>query len=66
MHTESGPISQFDEAVAGMLACPACHGDLRVQSEKLVCGGCGRRYPIVDGIPVLIPERAEIGEGQAG
>lgn len=42
-----------------MLACPACHRDLRVESERLVCGGCGRRYPVVNGIPVLIAERAE-------
>jgi uncharacterized protein YbaR (Trm112 family) len=50
---------QFDAAVADMLACPSCHGDLRVEGERLVCGGCGRRYPIVDGIPVLIVEGAE-------
>ena len=55
----------FDvKAVAG-IACPACHGDLRVDSAWLNCAGCRRRYPIVDGIPVLIAERAEVGNPAA-
>ena len=53
---------QMDDEVTGMLACPACHGDLRLERDRLVCGECGRRYPVVDGIPVLIAERAETGE----
>ena len=40
------------------LACPACHGELRLAGEAIVCGGCGRSYPLIDGIPVLIAERA--------
>ncbi|MGH9590492.1 MAG: Trm112 family protein [Terracidiphilus sp.] len=52
---------EFDPGVAEMLACPACHGDLRVEGDCLVCGGCGRRYPVIDGIPVLIAERADKG-----
>jgi hypothetical protein len=40
------------------LACPACLGELRLEETRLVCAGCGRAYPIVDGIPVLIVVRA--------
>jgi hypothetical protein len=40
------------------LACPACLGALFLQEIQLVCKECGRAYPIVDGIPVLIVERA--------
>jgi uncharacterized protein len=47
--------SRFNE-LRGMLACPACQGDLRLESENVVCERCGRNYPIVDGIPVLIPQ----------
>ena len=52
----------FDTSVLGQLACPACHGDLRLESSnldetRLVCAMCGRDYPIVDGIPVLIAGR---------
>jgi hypothetical protein len=41
------------------IACPACFGDLRVEGSRLICARCGRKYPIADGIPVLIAERAE-------
>jgi uncharacterized protein YbaR (Trm112 family) len=49
----------LDPSVVNQLACPACLGGLRVEEDKLVCAGCGRAYPIVDGIPVLISGRAE-------
>jgi uncharacterized protein YbaR (Trm112 family) len=52
---------QFDPALAAQLACPACLGDLRLEAARLVCAACSRSYPIVDGIPVLIAERAEAG-----
>ncbi len=40
------------------LACPACHGELCQEPGRVVCMACGRAYPVVDGIPVLIPARA--------
>jgi hypothetical protein len=43
---------------AGDLACPACLGSLRLTERSVDCTACGRIYPIVDGIPVLIVERA--------
>jgi uncharacterized protein len=52
------PQLKFDPAMAAKLACPVCFGSLRADSPSLVCGACGRAYPIVDGIPVLIAERA--------
>jgi uncharacterized protein YbaR (Trm112 family) len=50
--------SQFDLAQMSQLACPACLGELLVEETRLLCVGCGRGYPIVDGIPALIAERA--------
>jgi uncharacterized protein len=44
------------ESVLDQLACPACHSGLRIEESRLVCSGCGRVYPVVDGIPVLIAE----------
>jgi hypothetical protein len=53
----------FDPATLTQLACPACYGALRPENSRLLCITCGRAYPIVDGIPVLIIERAErLGE----
>jgi uncharacterized protein YbaR (Trm112 family) len=46
-------------SVLAQLACPACFGDLHLDGPRLLCNGCGRVYPIVDGIPVLIVEQAE-------
>ena len=45
-----------DARVLELLACPACRGNLRVEKDRLVCVACGRGYPVVDGIPVLVPE----------
>ncbi|HEX3891661.1 MAG TPA: Trm112 family protein [Terracidiphilus sp.] len=54
----------------GDLACPVCHQALHFDREWVRCTGCGRSYPIVDDIPVLIPERAlppaPDGSGSAG
>jgi uncharacterized protein YbaR (Trm112 family) len=41
------------------LACPACLGALRLAEARLLCADCGRAYPIVAGIPVLIAEKAK-------
>jgi uncharacterized protein YbaR (Trm112 family) len=40
------------------LVCPVCHQSLALVAGAVRCNGCGRRYPIVDGIPVLLPGRA--------
>lgn len=46
-------------ALREQLACPACHEELVLEESNLHCGGCGRSYPIVDGIPALIPGAAQ-------
>jgi uncharacterized protein YbaR (Trm112 family) len=43
---------------ADELACPACLCALRMDETAMVCAVCGRAYPVVDGIAVLIVERA--------
>jgi hypothetical protein len=59
MGTKRMQPPQFDLAQVSQLACPSCLGELRLMEPCLVCGGCGRRYPVVDGIPVLIAERED-------
>jgi SAM-dependent methyltransferase len=35
------------------LACARCRGALAASGDELACGGCGARYPVVAGVPVL-------------
>jgi len=51
----------IDPALLEILACPACKTPVRLEGERLVCDRCGRRYPIRDGIPVMLIEEAEPG-----
>ena len=46
----------LDPALLEILACPACHAELRVDdaASQLVCTGCGLAYPVRDDIPVLL------------
>lgn len=59
MSAEPSHPFPFDASVLDLLACPACGGKLRLEEARLVCAGCGRAYPVVDGIPVLIAGREE-------
>jgi uncharacterized protein YbaR (Trm112 family) len=45
------------------VVCPVCRSALRVEGEGVACIGCGRRYPVMDGIAVLLAERAVGGGG---
>ena len=49
----------IDKELLEILACPACHGDVRLIGDKIVCVTCQRRYPIKDGIPVMLVDEAE-------
>lgn len=42
-----------------ILACPICRADLCYTKAKkgLVCVKCGEKYPIKEGIPVLLPPK---------
>lgn len=47
----------------GVLRCPACGGELADQASAsgpvLACtGSCARRYPVRDGVPVLLVDEA--------
>ena len=50
----------IDSKLLDILACPACKGDVKYDTEKDVikCTNCGREYPIKDGIPVMLIEES--------
>ena len=49
-----------DEELLKILACPWCLGDLDHRDDKLTCRQCGAVYSIVDDIPNMLIEEAEL------
>lgn len=61
MHSETS--NTLSKMLLDILACPACKGEIEYieAQQKLVClGECKRRYPIRDGIPVMLIDEAEL------
>ncbi|HEU5265922.1 MAG TPA: Trm112 family protein [Jatrophihabitans sp.] len=61
----------LDAELLELLACPSAdHAPLREEThdgaEVLVCSYCASRYPIEDGIPVLLLDEAVPGPNGVG
>lgn len=56
-------LERINEALK-LIVCPVCHGQLVLPGQAaidiVICLGCSRRYPIEDGIPVLLEARASL------
>jgi len=52
----------IDKELLDLLACPFDIGEIKYdeENEKLICQKCGRRYPIRDGMPVMLIDEAEM------
>jgi uncharacterized protein YbaR (Trm112 family) len=48
------------EQLLRILVCPKCRGDLeyREAESELVCHVCRVRYPVRDGIPIMLIDEA--------
>jgi uncharacterized protein YbaR (Trm112 family) len=57
--------SRFDPALLKILRCPLTRSEFTLQGEELVASRGGLRYPIRQGIPVLLIEEAKLPEGVA-
>ncbi len=49
----------IDKELLDILACPACKSDVELKDNKIVCKKCGKKYPIKDGIPIMLNDEAE-------
>ncbi len=49
----------IDKELLEILACPDCKGDVALKDNRIVCGKCGKKYPIRDGIPIMLIDEAE-------
>ena len=56
----------IDTELLEILACPKCKAPVKLEGEKLVCQNapCGLKYPIRDGIPVMLIDEAEKLQGK--
>ena len=55
-------MSLTDELM-DIIVCPVTHDPLRLEGDSLVNVEWGVSYPIRDGIPVMLPDEAELPEG---
>lgn len=59
----------LSEGLLTVLACPRCRERVVPTGggEGLVCAACCVRYPVRDGIPIMLADEAqEIGERESG
>lgn len=49
----------IDKSLLEIIACPDCKGNVEEKANKIVCQKCGKKYPVKDGIPVMLVEEAE-------
>lgn len=40
--------------ISKLLICPLCKASLKVETERLICTGCGKGYVIKYGIPIML------------
>lgn len=60
----AGSLRLLQQATEHLLACPLCKASLTLQLDCLVCTRCCARYPIHEGIPVLLPPGSLIQENE--
>jgi SAM-dependent methyltransferase len=53
---DSGRLVPLTPALRAVLRCPDCGEALEASSDEFACSECGRRYPVVGDVPVLLEE----------
>lgn len=49
----------IDKTLLEILACPDCKASVEERGLWLVCKKCGRRYPVKDGVPIMLIEESQ-------
>lgn len=57
----------IDKDLLDILVCPSCREPVKLTESdagddaqaRLVCSGCGLRYPVKDDIPIMLIEEAQ-------
>lgn len=50
---------EFNKDLLDILVCPVCKGSLVADEAALLCKACRLRYPVRDGIPVMLVDEAD-------
>lgn len=53
----------IDKELLDLMICPLTGDKLRLEGDKLINEKWGVKYPICNGIPIMLLERAELPEG---
>ncbi len=57
-------MNELSPELLEILACPQPHhAPVRLENDVLVCVECGLRYPIRDGIPIMLVDEASPSGG---
>lgn len=49
----------IDDDLLNILVCPICKADVEEKDGMIVCKGCSKKYPIKNGVPILIAKEAQ-------
>lgn len=53
-------MAELSERLLAILACPVCKVHVERDPDGFLrCPACGRRYPVRDGIPVMLVEEGD-------
>ncbi len=58
----SRPKKAISKNLLEILVCPLCRVKVELEEDYLVCVKCLRKYPVKDGIPVMLVEEAKLDE----
>jgi len=51
----------MDKELLDLLACPVCKSSVKINNAGLACTKCKRVYPLIEGIPIMLSEEAQVG-----
>lgn len=49
----------IDKDLLNILVCPICKADVDEQDDIIVCKNCKKKYPIKNGVPIMIADEAQ-------
>ena len=60
IYEDTGSLMKISPELLAILACPRCKEGIQPMEDGsyLVCSACRVKYPVVDGIPLMLIEEA--------